>query len=127
MKRPVRPVALVILTICMLYPGLSWAYQGFYPFVAFEWFNLVAQHGPWMDWAARLGLNPVIPNVLKGLLGCAWIGGVLGLWAGDGRAYPLALLAAVGSLLYPSGGMVMAVLGLISLIVFRETDTVVPA
>ena len=127
MKRPVRPVALVILTACMLYPGLGYAYQGFYPFVAFEWFNLVAQQGPWVDWATRLGWSPLIPNLLKGFLGLAWIAGVLGLWAGDGRAYPLVLLAAIGSLLYPGGGMVMAVLALICLTVFRETDAVVPA
>ena len=127
MKRPVRPAALVILTACMLYPGLGYLYQGFYPFVAGDWFTLVAQHGPWMDWAAKLGWNPMIPNLLKGFLGLAWIGGVLGLWAGDGRAYPLALLAAVGSLLYPGGGMVMAVIALICLTVYRETDEVVPA
>ena len=32
-------------------------------------------------------------------LGTAWVAGVLGLWAGDMRAYPLVLLAAAGSLL----------------------------
>ena len=127
MKRPVRPIALVILTACMLYPGLGYAYQGFYPFVTFEWFNLVAQHGPWMDWAAKFGINEIIPNVLKGLLGLAWIGGVLGLWAGDGRAYPLALLAAAGSLLHPGGAMVMGVIGLVCLIFFRESGDAIPA
>ena len=127
MKRPVRPVALVILTACMLYPGLGYAYQGFYPFVAFEWFTLVAKQGPWMDWAAQFGISPIVPSLLKGLLGLAWIGGVLGVWAGDARAVPLVLLAAVGSLLYPGGGMVMAVLALICLFVFREDASVLPA
>jgi hypothetical protein len=28
MKRPVRPVALVILTACALYPGLTSVFQG---------------------------------------------------------------------------------------------------
>jgi len=28
MKRPVRPVALEILTACMLYPGVTMLYQG---------------------------------------------------------------------------------------------------
>ena len=59
--------------------------------------------------------------------GLAWLFGVLGLWSGDARAYPLALLAAAGSLLYPGGGMVMAVIGLICLIFFREQREVVPA
>jgi len=39
---------------------------------------------------------------------------------------PLVLLAAVGSLLYPGGGMVMAVLALICLFVFREDASVLP-
>ena len=43
MLRPVRPVALVILTACMLYPGVTMLYQGLYPFVAQEWFNLVGE------------------------------------------------------------------------------------
>ena len=34
MKRPVRPVALVILTACALYPGLTSVFQGLYPWVA---------------------------------------------------------------------------------------------
>jgi len=52
---------------------------------------------------------------------------VLGLWAGDGRAYPLVLLAAVGSLLYPYGPTVMGVIALVCLLVFREGEEVVPA
>ena len=56
MLRPVRPVALVILTACMLYPGVGLLYQGLYPFVAGDWFNLVGQQGPWMDLARKFGL-----------------------------------------------------------------------
>jgi hypothetical protein len=40
--------------------------------------------------------------------------------AGDGKAYPVALLAAALTLLYPGGGMVMAVLAPICLILPRE-------
>jgi hypothetical protein len=127
MTRPVRPIALVILTACMLYPGLGMLYQGLYPFWAGEPFNLLGQQGPWMDWGLKLGVPVLAITLLKAGLGVAWFGGVLGLWAGDGRAYPLALLAAVGSLLYPGGGMVMAVLALICLIFFREDPDSVPA
>ena len=62
----------------------------------------------------------VAVDLLKAALGAAWMAGVLGLWAGDGRAYPLTLLAASLTLLYPGGGMVMAVLGLVCLVFFRE-------
>ena len=55
MTRPVRPVALVILTACVLYPGVALLWQGIYPFIAGEYFNLVGQHGPWMDIALKLG------------------------------------------------------------------------
>src|SRR5919198_1733328 len=112
MTRPVRPVALVILTACMVYPGVTLLYQGFYPFVASEYFNLVAQLGVWMTLAEKLHVSPVLVTLLKSGLGAAWIAGVLGLWAGDGKAYPLALLAGVATLLYPGGAMVMAVLAL---------------
>ena len=127
MLRPVRPVALVILTACMLYPGVTLLYQGIYPFVAQEWFNLVGEAGPWMDLAHRLGIPMVVVALAKAGLGGAWVAGVLGLWAGDGRAYPLALLAAVGSLFYPGGGMVMGVIGVVSLLFFREKPDAVPA
>lgn len=127
MKRPVRPVALVILTACLLYPGLTMLYQGLYPFVAGEYFNIVAQWGPWMDVATKLHIPYIVIIALKSGLGLAWIAGVLGLWAGDWRAYPLALLAAAGSLLYPVGPAVMGVLGLIALVAFREAADVVPA
>ncbi len=127
MLRPVRPVALVILTACMLYPGIGLLYQGVYPFVAGEWFNLVGDQGPWMAVALKLGVAPVAVPGAKAALGAAWILGVLGLWAGDGRAYPLALLAALGSLLHPGGAMVMGAIGLVCLIFFREKPDTVPA
>jgi len=127
MLRPVRPVALVILTACMLYPGVTMLYQGLYPFVAQEWFNLVGDQGPWMNLAQRLGVPFVAVTLAKAALGAAWLGGVLGLWAGDGRAYPLALLAALGSLFFPGGGMVMGAIGLVCLLFFREKPDAVPA
>ncbi|TMQ51987.1 MAG: hypothetical protein E6K73_04190 [Candidatus Eisenbacteria bacterium] len=127
MTRPVRPIALVILTACMIYPGVTLLYQGVYPFVTGEYFNLVAQLGVWMTLAQKLHVSPVLVTFLKTGLGAAWVAGVLGLWAGDGKAYPLALLAAVGTLLYPGGAMVMAVLALVCLIFFREDPEQVPA
>ena len=127
MKRPVRPVALVILTLCMIYPGVTMLYQGLYPFVTGEYFNIVARLGPWMDLATRFNIPPIVILAAKSGLGAAWVAGVLGLWAGDGRAYPLALLAAAGSLLYPVGPTVMGAIGLVCLLVFREDEKVVPA
>lgn len=132
MKRPVRPIALVILTVCMIYPGVTMLYQGLYPFVAGDYFTLVAQRGPWMDLAATVHVGPAwLPILavlaLKAGIGLLWLLGVPGLWAGDGRAYPLVLLAALGSLLYPVGPSIMAVLGLIALLGFRESPSVVPA
>ena len=127
MTRPVRPIALVILTACMLYPGITLLYQGLYPFVTGEWFGLVGQVGVWMGLAHKFGIPPMVVSLLKAGLGAAWLAGVLGLWAGDGKAYPLVLLAAAGTLLYPGGAMVMAVLALICLIFFREKPEQVPA
>ena len=127
MTRPVRPVALVLLTACMAYPGVTLLYQGLYPFVAGEYFNLVGETGPWMMLVQKMGLPPVAALGAKAMLGVAWVAGVLGLWAGDWRAYPLALLAAAGSLLHPGGPMVMGVIGLVCLIFFRESSETVPA
>jgi len=127
MSRPVRPVALVILTACLAYPGVTLLWQGLYPFVAGDYFNLVGQTGPWMALATKLHIAPIVVLGLKSVLGLLWILGVLGLWAGDGRAYPLTLLAAAGTLLYPGGGMVMAALALVCLIFFRESHEEVPA
>jgi len=137
MTRPVRPVALVILTLCMLYPGVTLLYQGLYPFVAQDWFNLVGQQGVWFGLAEQFGVPLWLVSLVKAGLGAAWVGGVLGLWVGGIEvrlagtpielAYPLALLAAAGTLLYPGGAMVMAVLALICLLFFREDAEEVPA
>ena len=127
MKRPVRPVALVILTLCMIYPGVTTLYQGLYPFVAGDYLTLVAKLGPWMDLAIKFHIPPVAILGAKAAVGAAWLGGVLGLWAGDGRALPLVLLAILGSLLNPVGPSVMALIALITLVVFREDAQVVPA
>jgi len=127
MTRPVRPVALVVLTACALYPGLTSLWQGLHPLVTGMPFNLVGQEGLFMDIAYRLNLPVWVPLGYKSLIGFAWLAGVPGLWAGDWRAYPLALLAAAGSLLLPGGPMVMGVIGLICLIGFREKAEEVPA
>ena len=138
MLRPVRPVSLVILTACMIYPGVTMLYQGLYPFIAQDWFNLVGDQGPWMTLAHNLGIPLVAVSGAQAALGAAWVLGVIGLWAGDppvclgklvlpGLAYPLTLLAALGSLLYPCGGMVTAALGIVCLIFFRERSDAVPA
>jgi hypothetical protein len=127
MKRPVRPIALVILTACALYPGLTLLYQGLYTSWSGEYFNLVGELGPWMTMGQKLGLPPIAVMGAKALVGAAWIFGVLGLWAGDKRAYPLVLLAAAGSLLNPWGPTVMGAIGLICLIFFREGPETVPA
>ena len=127
MTRPVRPVALVILTACALYPGMTSLWQGLHPLVTGMPFNLVGQEGAFMDFCARLHLPAWMPHLYKSLVGFAWMAGVAGLWAGDGRAYPLTLLAAVGSLLFLGGPVVMAVIGLICLFGFREKASEVPA
>ena len=138
MTRPVRPIALVILTACMIYPGASLLFQGLYPFVAGDYIMLFGKLGAWMDLANRFGIPPVVPLLLKAGLGTAWVFGVIGLWAGDppikigklalpGLAYPLVIAAAVGSLLYPGGAMLMSVLALIALFGFRENAQEVSA
>ena len=127
MTRPVRPIALVILTVCMVYPGVTMLFQGLYPFVAGADFNLVGQLGPWSNVAARMGLPIIVPYLLKTVVGSLWLLGVPGLWAGDWRAYPVVLLAALGSLLNPVGPTIMSVLALVCLIGFRENAEQVPA
>jgi hypothetical protein len=126
-KRPVRPVALVILTACALYPGLTSVFQGLYPWVTGQEFALVGQQGVFVDMAVRLGLPIWAPNLLKAAIGGAWLAGVPGLWAGDWRAWPLTLLGAVGSLLLGPGPGVMGLLGIVCLTVFRETSAHQPA
>jgi len=127
MTRPVRPVALVILTACMIYPGVTMLFQGVYPLVAGEFFNLVGDTGSWAGFLGRFGVPPLVVDMLKALLGLGWVAGVLGLWAGDRKAYPVALGAAALTLLYPGGGMVMAALALVCLLFFREKREEVPA
>jgi hypothetical protein len=128
MTRPIRPVALVILTACALYPGLTFVFQGFYPFVTGEWFTLNGQVGPWADLFIKLKLPHVAADLIKGVIGLGWLAAAPGLWAGDARAYwfaavPVALL----TLLYPGGPQVMAVIALICLFGFRENPDEVPA
>ena len=127
MLRPVRPVALVVLTACALYPGLTFTFQGLYPFVTGYHFNQLGDAGPWVNWAIAAGIHPIFAWALKSFVGLCWLAGVPGLWAGDFRAYPLVLLAAFLSILYPGGPMVMGVIGLLCLVLFREKSTDVPA
>ena len=127
MTRPVRPVALVILTACMVYPGVTMLFQGLYPLVAGEYFHLVGEPGPWTTFLGNFGVHPLTVALIKAGLGLAWVAGVLGLWAGDSKAYPVALGAAALTLLYPGGGMVMAVIALVCLLFFREKADEVPA
>ncbi len=127
MTRPVRPVALTLLTACLVYPGVTLAFQGLYPFFTGEPFNLVNQLGAWHAWAARAGLPFAAVEIAKTLLGLLWILGVLGLWAGDERAWPVTVAAAVLTLAYPGAAMVMAVVGLVCLLGFREDADAVPA
>lgn len=127
MKRPVRPVALVILTLCALYPGLAAVFQGLYPWVTGQEFTLVGQTGAFMTTAAKLGMPIWLPSLFKAFVGLAFLGAVPGLWAGDGRAVPLAFLGALGSLLLGPGPAVMGIVALICLTVFRETSQHQPA
>jgi len=127
MKRPVRPVALVVLTLCALYPGLTAVFQGFYPWVAGQEFALLGQMGMFVDLPFKLGMATWVPHLVKGLVGLAWLAGVPGLWAGEGRAVPIVAVAAVASLLLGPGPAVMGVVALICLFVFRETEQHQPA
>ena len=127
MKRHVRPVALVILTLCALYPGLAEVFQGFYPWVTGQEFALMGDPGAFVTTAVKMGLPIWAPSLFKGFVGLAFLGAVPGLWAGVGLAVPLALLGAVGSLLVGPGPAVMGVVALICLTVFRETEQHRPA
>lgn len=127
MKRPVRPVALVILTACALYPGLTSVFQGIYPWVNGQEFALLGQHGVFVDTLVNFGSPIWLPNVMKIAIGGAYLAAVPGLWAGDWRAWPLALLGAVGSLLLGPGPGVMGIIAIICLTVFRETSAHQPA
>lgn len=127
MKRPVRPAALVILTACALYPGLTSVFQGLYPWVTGQEFALVGQQGLFADTALKLGLPIWVPGLLKAAIGGAYLAGVPGLWAGDWRAWPLVLLGALGSLILGPGPAVMGIIAIICLTVFRETPAHQPA
>ena len=127
MKRPVRPVALLILTLCALYPGLSSVFQGFYPWVTGQEFALMGDKGAFVDMAVRMGMAQWMPFLLKGLIGLAWLGGVPGLWAGEAMAVPLVALGAVGSLILGPGPAAMGIVGLICLFGLRETEQHQPA
>ena len=127
MTRPVRPIALVILTACMIYPGITLLFQGLYPFVTGEYFMQVGQVSWLMQMTTKMGLPPILPLAVTVGVGGAWVLGVLGMWAGDGRAYPLVLLGALGSFLFPVGPIVMGVIGLIAALGFRENAQEVAA
>jgi len=127
MTRPVRPIALVLLTACMVYPGVALLWQGLHAFVTGAQFNLVGQEGLWNVLAARYGVPVMVPMLLKAGIGLTWVAGVLGLWAGDQRAYPVALAAAALTLLDPGGAMVMSVIALVCLLRFRENPAEVTA
>jgi hypothetical protein len=127
MKRPVRPIALVILTACALYPGLTSVFQGLYPWVTGHEFALLGQQGVFVDTLVKFGAPIWLPNLMKAAIGGAWLAGVPGLWAGDWRAWPLVLLGAAGSLLLGPGPGVMGLVGIVCLTVFRETSEHQPA
>src|SRR5437773_12381304 len=95
MTRPVRPVALVLLTACMIYPGITLLWQGLYPLIAGEYFMLVGQTGPWMAIVQKLGLPPVVALAGEGGPGLAWVRGARGRGAGGRLLYPLRRLAAL--------------------------------
>ena len=126
MMRPVRPVALLLLTACALYPGLTFLFQGGYALVSGYHYNQLGEVGPWVDWAIRLGLHPIVAWGMKTVVGLMWLAGVPGLWVGDWGAYPLVLGAAVLSLCYPGGPMLMGAIGLVCLLGFREKSTDIP-
>ena len=127
MKRPIRPIALVILTLCALYPGLSSFFQGFYPWVTGQEFALLGRMGAFVDIPVKMGMATWVPHLVKGVIGLLWLAGVPGLWFGDARAWPVAVAAAVLSLLLGPGPAVMGVVGLICLLGFRETEQHQPA
>jgi hypothetical protein len=127
MTRPIRPGALVFLTACALYPGLSMLFQGLYPLVTGEMFFLKGQAGPWIDLAVRMNLPVTLVLGLKTLIGLLWLAGVPGLWAGDSRAVAPVMLAALLSALYPVGPSIMGVLALVCLLRFREDPSQVTA
>ena len=121
MNRPVRSGPLFALTLLMLYPGLTLAYQGGYPFLTGEWFTLRGQLGSWVMWGKSLGVDPQIVSLLKLGVGLAWLGGVPGIWAGSEAAYGLTLLAALGTVVYdPPKGTLLGLIALGFLVLGRQ-------
>jgi hypothetical protein len=120
MQRPIKPGPLFVLTLMMLYPGLTLAYQGGYPFLSGEWLGLKNQLGSWANWGTALGLNPHVVPALKLALGLAWLGGVPGMWMGVEAAYFLTFAAAVGTVVYdPPKGTILGVVAAALLIFGR--------
>ncbi len=127
MTRPIRPGALVFLTACAIYPGATLLFQGLYPFVTGEQFLLVGQAGPWIDLALKAHLPLALVLGAKCVIGLLWLAAVPGLWVGDSRAVPVAMLAAALSVLDPIGPSVMGILALVCLFRFREDPAQVTA
>jgi hypothetical protein len=123
MYRPVKPGALWVLTLLMLYPGLTMAFQGGYPFLTGEWFTLKNDLGSWITWGKGIGVDPQITSALKLLVGLAWLGGVPGIWAGSPLAYHLTAFAATLTLLHdPPKGAILGAAGLAALILGRQKN-----
>ena len=128
MKRPVRPVALVILTLCALYPGLTAVFQGFYPWVTGQEFALVGQMGVFVDLPVKMGFAIVgaAPGQGPGRAGVARrrarpVGGR------GPRACRWSRSRRSGSLLLGPGPAVMGIVALVCLFGFRETEQHQPA
>jgi hypothetical protein len=76
MMRPVRPVALYVLTLCALYPGLTSVFQGLYAFVCHQEFALLGQQGVFVDTLVKFGAPIWLPNLMKAAIGGAFLAGV---------------------------------------------------
>ncbi len=123
MYRPVKPGPLFALTVLMVYPGLTLAFQGGYPFLTGEWFGLKGQLGSWMTWGKSLGVDLHVVSALKLGVGLAWLAGVPGIWAGSQAAFGLTFLACAGTLAYdPPKGALLGLVGLGCLILGRQKN-----
>jgi hypothetical protein len=90
-------------------------------------FALLGQQGVFVDTLVKFGAPIWVPALMKTAIGGAFLASVPGLWAGDWRAWPLALLGAVGALLLGPGPGVMGLIAIVCLTVFRETPQTLPA